>query len=121
MTPPTSHCVFKVATRQAWDDACRLGSFSGSDDDLRDGFIHLSAPHQLAETLAKHFTGQTDLVLITLDATALGSELKWERSRGGDLFPHLYASLPTTAARQVRTLRLDDSGVPIIPEDERQC
>jgi uncharacterized protein (DUF952 family) len=119
MPPNKSHCVFKVATRKAWDDACRVGIFGGSDDDLRDGFIHLSAAHQLAATLAKHFRGQTDLVLITLDATALGPELKWERSRNGDLFPHLYAVLPTAAAHQVRALSLDDDGVPIIPEDAR--
>ena len=121
MTPTNSHHVFKVATREAWEAAFRLGAFGGSDDDLRDGFIHLSAAHQLAGTLANHFKGQTDLVLITLDADALGAELKWEPSRNGDLFPHLYGALPTTAARQVRALKSDDTGVPVVPEDVRQC
>ncbi len=121
MTPAKSRHVFKIATRKAWDEACRRGAFAGSDDDLRDGFIHLSAAHQLAGTFAKHFKGQTDLVLIALDADALGTELKWERSRNGDLFPHLYAELPTTAARTVRELSSDDSGIPIVPEDDRQC
>jgi uncharacterized protein (DUF952 family) len=121
MTPARPHHVFKVATRQAWEKACRLGAFAGSSDDQRDGFIHLSAAHQLAGTLAKHFKGQTDLVLITLDAAALGDELKWEPSREGDLFPHLYAALPTAAARKVRALDWDDTGLPIVPEDDGQC
>jgi uncharacterized protein (DUF952 family) len=112
-----ARCVFKVATRTAWEEACRLGTFSGSRDDVRDGFIHLSALHQLAGTLAGHFKGQTELVLIELDAGALGEALRWERSRSGDLFPHLYAPLPTAAARRVRALRLNGSGVPVVPED----
>jgi uncharacterized protein (DUF952 family) len=120
MSPARSRHVFKVATREAWDVACRLGAFGGSDDDARDGFIHLSAAHQLAGTLAKHFKGQTDLVLITLDADALGAGLKWERSRDGDLFPHLYSALPTAAARQVRALKSDANGVPIVPGEDEQ-
>jgi uncharacterized protein (DUF952 family) len=115
-----AHHVFKIATRTAWEEACRLGLFAGSDDDLRDGFIHLSTAHQLAGTLAKHFKGQTDLVLITLDADALGEKLKWERARDGDLFPHLYAELPTSAALKVRGLSCN-GGVPIVPEEGRQC
>jgi len=121
MTLVKSRNVFKVATRQAWDAACQLGAFAGSSDDLRDGYIHLSAAHLLAGTLAKHFKGQTDLVLITLDAAALGDKLRWEPSRDGELFPHLYAALPAAAAREVRALKLDDRGVPIVPEDLRQC
>jgi uncharacterized protein (DUF952 family) len=78
----------------------------------------LSAAHQLAGTLAKHYKGQTDLVLITFNADALGPKLKWEPARDGDLFPHLYADLPTSAAREVRPLSSDASGVPIIPEDD---
>jgi uncharacterized protein (DUF952 family) len=121
MSHPEAPSVFKVATRAAWDDACRKGRFNGSADDLRDGFIHLSALHQLSATLAKHFKGQTDLVLVTLDTGALGDALRWERARDGDPFPHLYAGLPVTAARAVRALDLDGSGVPIVPEDVRQC
>jgi uncharacterized protein (DUF952 family) len=119
MSHPTARSVFKVATRAAWDGACREGHFNGSADDR--SFIHLSAPHQLATTLAKHFQGQTDLVAIALDAAALGDALRWEPSRDGDLFPHLYASLPVTAARAVRALELDDNGVPIVPGDVWQC
>ncbi len=121
MTLAKSRYVFKVATQRAWESACLIGAFAGSSDDVRDGFIHLSAAHQLAGTLAKHFKGQKDLVLITLEADALGDALKWEASRGGELFPHLYAALPTAAAREVRALTLDDAGVPKVPEDTRQC
>jgi uncharacterized protein (DUF952 family) len=121
MTAANVKYVYKVASRTAWEEACRLGTFHGSDDDLRDGFIHLSAPHQLGDTLAKHFKGQTDLVLITLEANALGGGLKWERSRNDDLLPHLYAALPTAAGRLVRALKLDGNGVPIVPEDIWQC
>jgi uncharacterized protein (DUF952 family) len=121
MSPVASRYVFKVATQDAWDAACRIGAFAGSSDDVRDGFIHLSAPRQLAGTLAKHFKGRLDLVLITHEADALGDELKWEASRDGDLFPHLYAALPVDAARDVRALKLDDRGVPIVPESVSQC
>ena len=121
MSPGKSRYVYKVATQNAWDAACRIGAFAGSGDDVRDGFIHLSEPRQLAGTLAKHFRGQSDLVLITLEADALGDGLKWEPSRDGDLFPHLYAALPVAAAREVRALKLDDGGVPIVPEGLSQC
>jgi uncharacterized protein (DUF952 family) len=121
MSRPKAQSVFKVAARAAWDDACREGRFNGSADDLRDGFIHLSALHQLSATLAKHFKGQTDLVLVALDTGVLGDALRWELARDGDLFPHLYAGLPTTAAREVRALEIDGNGVPIVPEDVWQC
>jgi uncharacterized protein (DUF952 family) len=113
--------MFKVVARTAWEDACQRGAFAGSADDRRDGFIHLSEDHQLAGTLARHFRGAHDLVLIELDAAVLGSTLRWEPSRGGDLFPHLYAELPTALAVSVRALGLDADGVPIIPEDICQC
>jgi len=113
--------VYKIATRPAWAEACRCGTYTGSDDDIRDGFIHLSASHQLAGTLGKHFRGKTDLVLITLDAAALGAALRWEPSRNGELFPHLYAALPMAAARAVHALSVDAAGMPIVPEDVTRC
>ena len=109
--------VFKIATRAAWDVACERGMFPGSQDDRRDGFIHLSTQRQLAGTLAKHFKDQVDLLLIAFDADTLGDDLRWEASRVGDLFPHLYAPLPTAAARAVRSLKLDAKGSPVVPED----
>jgi len=118
---PTNPFVFKVARREEWVEACRRGSFGGSHDDLRDGFIHLSAFQQLSGTLAKHFRGQEDLVLIKLDTHALGAELLWEPSRGGDLFPHLHGDLPVAAAREVYALALDENGVPALPEEVAPC
>ena len=113
--------VFKVASRMAWQEACRSGAFAGSDDDLRDGFIHLSTRDQLAGTLAKHFRGKRDLVLIQFETNLLGEELRWEISRGGAEFPHLYAALPTTIARSVHALQLDLDGVPTLPEEFAAC
>ncbi len=121
MSPPESRRVFKVTTRTAWEDALKRGALAQSSEDVRDGFTHLSAKHQLAETLAKHFNAQTDLLLIELDAAVLGAALRWERSRGGDFFPHLYTPLPTSAARGVHALQLDGNGTHILPENIRQC
>ena len=84
--------VYKICPRAAWEEACRAGAFTGSADDRRDGFIHLSAPHQLAGTAAKHFRGQADLVLVAFKAARLGPKLVWEPSRDGDLFR---TSMPT--------------------------
>lgn len=113
--------IYKILPAEAWAQACRAGSFSGSAVDLRDGFIHLSARHQLAETAAKHFAGQPGLVLVAFDAQAFGEDLKWEPSRGGDLFPHLYAPLPATCALWSRDLPLAPDGIPILPEDVEPC
>ena len=113
--------VYKVTPRAAWDAACRTGTYEGSADDLRDGFIHLSTRDQLAGTLAKYFHGQDDLVLIQFATRALGEALQWEVSRGGQLFPHLYAGLSTLDATAVRALRLSDDGVPMLPEDLATC
>jgi len=88
----------------------RNGEFRGSAADLADGYIHFSTAAQVADTAAKHFAGMTDLVLVAVEAEDLGSALKWEPSRGGALFPHLYDALPATAARWVKPLRLDAAG-----------
>jgi uncharacterized protein (DUF952 family) len=109
--------IFKIVDRAAWDAACQDGAYRGSADDIRDGFIHLSAAHQVRGTAAKHFKGVADLLLIAFDETALGETLAWEASRGGDLFPHLYGLLTTAHALWTRPLPLDGEGVPIIPED----
>ena len=114
---PRAARVFKVAKRNAWSEACRIGKFTGSADDARDGFIHLSALHQLSGTLARHFKGGTDLVLIAFESSELEEDLKWEASRNGELFPHLYAPLPASAARAIRSLVLDENGVPVLPAD----
>lgn len=121
MNPRNSQQVFKVTTRTAWECARATGTLAASADDERDGFIHLSAAHQLAGTLAKHFKAQADLMLIELDAAALGENLRWERSRGQELFPHLYASLPTSAVRAVFLLQLGADGTHILPQSVRKC
>lgn len=113
----TTTIVFKICTLADWQRACENGAYTGSLDDVRDGFIHLSARHQLAGTAAKHFRGVEDLVLVALDADRLAPPLRWEASRGGDLFPHHYAPLPTAAALWTRPLPLGDDKVPLIPED----
>lgn len=113
--------VFKVLSRSQWDAACREGAFVGSADDLRDGFIHLSLPSQLPGTLDKHFRGQADLVLIQFAALDLGGNLRWEPSRGGEEFPHLYGALATALAVSVHTLQPGDDGVPQLPEDFAAC
>lgn len=109
--------IFKVAPRELWVAAESAGQFTGAPIDLQDGFIHFSAAHQLAETLAKHFAGQQDLLLVAVPTATLGDDLRWEPSRGGDLFPHLYGPLPTVAAAWTRELALDDGGVHILPNE----
>ena len=93
--------IYKVCRRQEWDAAVASGAYGGSADDRRDGFIHLSRASQLEGTLRRHFAGQRDLVRITVDADALGEALRFEPSRGGELFPHLYGELPTSLATEV--------------------
>ena len=102
--------IFKICTAGEWADAENDGAFRGSAVDLQDGFIHFSTATQVAETAAKHFAGQRDLVLVAFDADVLGEKLKWEPSRGGALFPHLYASLPVRAALWAKPLPLDEEG-----------
>src|SRR4051812_8256198 len=77
--------IYKICPAELWADAERIGALRGAPVDLRDGYIHFSTAQQVIETAQKHFAGQTDLVLVTVDATALGDKLKWEPSRGGAL------------------------------------
>lgn len=107
--------IFKMCKAAEWAEAERGGAFRGSAVDLRDGYIHFSTAGQVAETAAKHFAAQGDLVLVAVDAEILGENLKWEPSRGGALFPHLYAVLPVRAALWVKPLPLDEKGQHIFP------
>src|ERR1043166_2435844 len=108
MTLPKT--IYKISDAAAWQAAKRAGEFAGAPVDLADGYIHFSAADQVAETAAKHFAGQRDLVLVAVDADALGAALKWEPSRGGALFPHLYGKLPLTAVRWIKPLPLGRAG-----------
>jgi uncharacterized protein (DUF952 family) len=107
--------IFKICTAAEWREAERDGVYRGSAVDRRDGFIHFSTAEQAAETAAKHFAGQRDLVLVAVDETALGDGVKWEPSRGGALFPHLYSHLPLSAVERVDALPLDEAGVHAFP------
>ena len=93
--------IYKILPREEWRAAEAAGVFEGSAVDLADGFIHFSAEDQMAETLRRHFAGQTDLLLVAVDAESLGEALRWEPSRGGALFPHLYGPLQTSLAVSV--------------------
>lgn len=108
--------IYKICERASWRAAEALGHFYGSAVDARDGFLHFSTAAQLGETLGKHFAGQLALVLVAVDAEALGPQLKWERSRGGALFPHLYAPLPLHAVRWTRPLPDEVGGLRSLPE-----
>jgi uncharacterized protein (DUF952 family) len=108
--------IYKICPAPLWREAERAGAFHGSAVDLRDGFIHFSTAGQVAETAAKHFAGERDLVLMTVDAAALGKNLRWEPSRGGALFPHLYGALPVTAVARVDPLPLGPGGCHVFPE-----
>src|SRR5258707_538974 len=101
-----------------WREAARDGVFQGAEIDRRDGYIHFSTAAQAAETAGKHFTGARDLVLVAVDAAVLGGALKWEPSRGGALFPHLYGALPMSAVRRVDPLPLGSDGRHVFPELE---
>lgn len=85
--------LFKIVARALWREAEATGWFTGSPVDHADGFIHLSDSAQVAETAAKHFAGQDDLLLVAIAEAQLGDTLRWEPSRGGALFPHLYGPL----------------------------
>lgn len=104
--------IYKILSRAEWRAAQAAGRFDGSAVDVADGFIHLSGADQAQETAAKWFAGQADLVLLGVEADALGEALKWEASRGGALFPHLYRPLLPSEVLSCRDLDLDADGVP---------
>ena len=108
--------IYKICEAAQWRAAMQAGVFRGAAVDERDGFIHFSAAAQVGETAAKHFAGATDLLLVAVDADALEGALKWEPSRGGDLFPHLYGALPLGAVLWTLPLRRDPGGRLLLPE-----
>ena len=96
--------IYKIATADQWSAAQAAGRFEGAPVDLADGYIHFSTAEQARETAAKHFAGQDGLVLVALETDALGDALKWEPSRGGALFPHLYRPFDVSEALWARPL-----------------
>jgi uncharacterized protein (DUF952 family) len=111
--------IFKICPQDMWREAEAAGVFGGAPIDRQDGYIHFSTAAQLRETAAKHFTARSDLVLVAVAESDLGDKLRYEPSRGGDLFPHLYAPLQLSAVRWVVQLPLGAGGVHVFPEEAR--
>lgn len=107
--------ILKIFRRPEWDDLSRNGSTAGAPVDLADGYIHFSTPAQVAETAARHFATESDLVLVAVDPAKLGDALHWEPSRGGALFPHLYRRLRVADVVWDKSLPLGATGH-IFPE-----
>ena len=108
--------IYKLLGAGEWAAAQAAGRFEGSEVDRRDGYIHFSTGAQVAETARRYFTGRDDLVLLGLDAEPLGEALKWEPSRGGDLFPHLYVPLEVGGVDEMRSIPLAVDGTPQLGE-----
>jgi uncharacterized protein (DUF952 family) len=108
--------IYKICSASAWREAERQGTYSGSADDIRDGFIHFSTASQVEGTARKHFAGQNALFLVEVEADSLGDALRWERSRNDELFPHLYGELDPRAATAVHQIHTRADGTHDIPE-----
>lgn len=110
--------IYKICSVAEWHEAEQAGVYIGSAVDRRDGFIHFSTAEQAPETAAKHFSGERGLLLVSVRAEDLGGRLKWEPSRGGVLFPHLYGNLDLAAVLRVEPLPLDAAGRHVFPSLE---
>lgn len=115
MSTPSPAVVFKICPTALWEAAKSEGAFAGAPVDLEDGFIHFSTADQVRETARRHFAGQDGLKLLTVETAPLGDLLRWEASRGGALFPHLYGPLPLGAVVEVQDLPLGPDGAHIFP------
>jgi uncharacterized protein (DUF952 family) len=112
---PTGRYIYNLCRQPDWDAALALGEYRGSADDRRDGFIHFSTATQVRESAAKHRAGVADLLLLTVEAAVLGAALRWEPSRGGQLFPHLHAALHVGSVARVDRLDLGADGRHVFP------
>jgi len=112
MTAP----AYKLVDRNEWAAAREVGAYGGSAVDRADGYIHMSTAGQLAETARRHYAGRSDLLLVTVDVASLGAEVRWEASRGGALFPHLYGPLPLSAVLAERALSVGADGAMIFED-----
>lgn len=108
--------IYKIVDEAEWTAAVEVGWYAGAPIDLQDGYIHFSTAAQVAETAAKHFAGRDGLLLVEVDATVLGDALKWEPSRGGDLFPHLYDKLSLTAVTLTAPMPIGENGQHELPD-----
>lgn len=107
--------IYKIVSHGLWSESDVAGRFVGAGIDLADGYIHFSTAAQVRETARRHFRGQEDLLLVAVDPAALGDRLKYEPSRGSDLFPHLYAELPLSAVLWVKPLPIGGDGAHVFP------
>ena len=108
--------IYKIMSRADWAAAQAAGRYEGSAVDRADGFIHFSTGPQAQETARRHFAGQGELVVLAVETTSFGAALRWEPSRGGDLFPHLYGALDTAKVVEVREAPLGPDGTPVVGE-----
>ncbi|MBF9235081.1 DUF952 domain-containing protein [Microvirga alba] len=108
--------IYKICPETLWRDAETSGVFAGAPIDIQDGYLHFSTGKQVHETAARHFARQDRLLLIAIDADMLGDALRYEASRGGDLFPHLYGTLSLAAVLWVKPLPLGADGRHTFPE-----
>lgn len=111
----TDTVAYKILTGEQLQQLLSAGIFKGAPIDLSDGYIHMSTARQAQETLEKHFSGQSDLHIARVDLTTLGDAVKWEVSRGGALFPHIYADLPLTAVTSHAPVAYDSDGNLVLP------
>lgn len=109
--------IYKIVRAEVWEQACATGIFAGAQIDLKDGFIHFSSAEQVRETAALHFAGQDNLFLVAVDTGALGEDLKWEASRHGQKFPHLYSALTMAHVLWSRPITMAKDGSHILPEN----
>ncbi len=108
--------AYKLVDAGEWQAARAVGAYEGSAVDRADGYIHMSTAAQLAETARRHYAGRDGLVLVEVTLDELGEALRWEASRGGDLFPHHYGPLPLSAARSERGLAVNMDGAPVFED-----
>lgn len=108
--------IYHLSRRPDWHLAKQSGDYAGSAEDTADGFLHFSTASQVIESARKHRSGEPDLILLKVDADALGESLRWEPSRGGQLFPHLYGALPASAVIAEVDLPLGADGLHVFPE-----
>ena len=107
--------IYHLARASEWQAATASGVYRGPEQDRADGFLHFSTGAQIVESARRHRAGETDLLLLRVDAAALGSDLRWEPSRGGALFPHLHGALPVGAVDAVHELPVGDDGLHVFP------
>lgn len=107
--------IYKILRQAEWEVTLSQGQLTGAPVDIADGYIHFSTSAQVRETAARHFPGDAELVLLAVDPRRLGAALRWEPSRGGDVFPHLYAALPVDFVSGIYKLPLAEDGVHLFP------